>query len=268
MEGRFYWLKLKRDFFKRHDIRIIESQENGKDYVLFYLKLLLESVDHEGNLRFSDEIPYNEEMLATITNTNIDVVRSAVNIFLKLGMMQLLDDGTYYMSEVEKLIASAADNGNANRQRRFQERKREQMKLETASTAKNNADITPCVIKNNESIDIDIEKEKDIRDKNTYVRLDGNFETLWEKYPKKRGKQSALKAYLKACKMGDTYGEIATGIDNYVRYIKATKTPMQYVKNGSTFFNQRAWLDDWSIDTSRLTTKDLAEAMDFSDMEV
>ncbi len=30
---RYYWLKLKRDFFKRHDIRIIESQENGKDYV-------------------------------------------------------------------------------------------------------------------------------------------------------------------------------------------------------------------------------------------
>ena len=38
---RYYWLKLKRDFFKRHDIRIIESQENGKDYVLFYLKMLL-----------------------------------------------------------------------------------------------------------------------------------------------------------------------------------------------------------------------------------
>ena len=28
----FYWLKLKRDFFKRHDIQIIESMPNGKDY--------------------------------------------------------------------------------------------------------------------------------------------------------------------------------------------------------------------------------------------
>lgn len=65
----FYWLKLKRDFFKRHDIQIIESMPNGKDYILFYLKLLCESVDHEGNLRFSDQIPYNEQMLSTITNT-------------------------------------------------------------------------------------------------------------------------------------------------------------------------------------------------------
>ncbi len=43
---KFYWLKLNKDFFKRHDIRIIEDMENGKEYVLFYMKLLLESVDH------------------------------------------------------------------------------------------------------------------------------------------------------------------------------------------------------------------------------
>ena len=56
MAERYYWLKLKRDFFKRHDIKIVEQMPNGKDYILFYLKLLCESVDHEGNLRFSDEI--------------------------------------------------------------------------------------------------------------------------------------------------------------------------------------------------------------------
>lgn len=56
-EKKYYWLKLKRDFFKRHDIRIIEKMQNGKDYVLFYLKMLLESIDHEGELRFSDAIP-------------------------------------------------------------------------------------------------------------------------------------------------------------------------------------------------------------------
>ena len=39
---RYYWLKLKRDFFKRHDIRVIEDMPNGKEYVLFYLKLMVE----------------------------------------------------------------------------------------------------------------------------------------------------------------------------------------------------------------------------------
>ena len=121
---RYYWLKLKRDFFKRHDIRIIESMPNGKDYILFYLKLLCESVDHEGNLRFSDQIPYSEDMLATITNTNVDIVRSAIKIFTELGMMDIFDDGTYFMNEVDKLIGSAVDNDNANRQRRFRERQK------------------------------------------------------------------------------------------------------------------------------------------------
>ena len=61
MAKKYYWLKLQKDFFKRHDIRVLEEQENGKDYVLFYLKLLLESVSHEGHLRFNDTIPYDEK---------------------------------------------------------------------------------------------------------------------------------------------------------------------------------------------------------------
>lgn len=125
MPTKYYWLKLKRDFFKRHDIRIVEEMPNGKEYILFYLKLLCESVDHDGELRFSDEIPYNAEMLATITNTNIDIVRSAVKVFTDLRMMEILDDGTIFMREVDGMIGSAADNDNANRQRRFRERQKQ-----------------------------------------------------------------------------------------------------------------------------------------------
>lgn len=121
-EKRYYWLKLKRDFFKRHDIRIIEAMPNGKDYILFYLKLLCESVDHDGNLRFSDQIPYNEDMLATITNTNIDVVRSAIKIFTQLNMMELMDDGTFYMNEVEKMIGSESYWAEKKRVQREKER--------------------------------------------------------------------------------------------------------------------------------------------------
>jgi predicted phage replisome organizer len=102
MAKKYYWLKLQKDFFKRHDIKIIESMPNGKDYVLFYLKLLAESIDHEGSLRFSDTIPYNEEMLATITNTNVDVVKSATKIFVELEMIEILEDSTIFMAESQK----------------------------------------------------------------------------------------------------------------------------------------------------------------------
>ena len=105
-DKKFYWLKLKRHFFKRHDIRIIEAMPNGKDYILFYLKLLLESIDHEGELRFSDAIPYNDQMLSVITNTNIDIVRSAMKLFVELKLVEIKSDETIYMEEVSKMIGS------------------------------------------------------------------------------------------------------------------------------------------------------------------
>lgn len=120
MSKKYFWLKLQRNFFKRHDIRIIESMPNGKDYILFYLKLLCESVDHEGNLRFSDEIPYNEDMLATITYTNVDIVRSSIKVFTQLGMMELLDDGTFYMNEVQKMIGYETEWAEKKRKYREQ----------------------------------------------------------------------------------------------------------------------------------------------------
>ena len=162
---KFYWLKLKRDFFKRHDIRIIEEMPNGKDYVLFYLKLLLESIDHEGSLRFSDTIPYNEQMLSVITNTNVDIVRSAMNVFTGLNLIEIFDDKTIYMSEVNKLIGSAVDNDGANRVRRFREKKKQEA-LPCITGALQN--VTELVTEDNErkriekeiNIDTDIENER------------------------------------------------------------------------------------------------------------
>lgn len=155
-EKKYYWLKLKRDFFKRHDIQIIEAMPNGKDYVLFYLKLLCESVDHEGYLRFSENIPYNEDMLATITHTNIDIVRSAVKIFSELEMMEVMDDDTLYMTEVEKMIGSASQDEHTRESTRirvqaFRERQKQALLDESVT-------VTLPVT---ESKSIEIEKEID-----------------------------------------------------------------------------------------------------------
>lgn len=115
---KYFWLKLRRDFFKRHDTKIIEAMENGKDYLLFYLKLLVESIDHDGNLRFSDTIPYNDKMLSVITDTNIDVVRSAVKVFSELGMMDQMDDGTLFMNHVNTMIGYETSDALRMRERR------------------------------------------------------------------------------------------------------------------------------------------------------
>lgn len=117
---KFYWLKLSRDFFKRHDIKIIEAMENGKDYILFYLKLLVESIDHEGRLRFSDTIPYDERMLSVITSTNIDIVRAAIKMFTQLGLMEMCDDKTIYMTETQKMLGY--ENKSTERVKVFREK--------------------------------------------------------------------------------------------------------------------------------------------------
>lgn len=154
---KYYWLKLQKDFFKRHDIRIVEAMPNGKDYILFYMKLLLESIDHEGELRFSDTVPYNADMLAVITNTNVDVVRSAMKVFEQLQMIEILDDETIFMKETEKLIGS--ETAAAERQRRHREKLAENA-TNPALLSSNCDNVTPA--SQNSHIELDIDKEKDI----------------------------------------------------------------------------------------------------------
>lgn len=165
---KYYWLKLKRDFFKRHDVRIIEEMPNGKDYVLFYLKMLLESIDHEGELRFSEAIPYNEQMLSVITNTNIDIVRSAMKIFMDLNMVEVYDDQTIYMNEVQRLIGS--ETAGAERVR--QHRKRQKALQSNNEVTKSNTEI-----EKEKDIDIDIDKEIENREK-SYKQITDLFNAL------------------------------------------------------------------------------------------
>ena len=105
MDGKkYYWLRLKRDFFKRHDIRILEGMPDGKEMTLFYLKLMLEAVDHEGFLRFSEKKPYTVEMLALITTTDAGIAKKALDVLLDLGMVEIQDDGTFFIPETTDLI--------------------------------------------------------------------------------------------------------------------------------------------------------------------
>ena len=76
--------------------------------------------------------------------------------------------------------------------------------------------------------------------------LESEFDQLWKLYPNKKGsKKKALEAYKRARKKGTTFDEVHKGINDYCLYIKIYKIKSQYVKHGSTFFNQQAWEADW-----------------------
>lgn len=165
---KYFWLKLDRNFFKRHDIRIIKAQANGKDYIIFYLTLLLESVGHEGHLRFNDMIPYDENMLSVITDTNVDIVRAAINLFKNLGLMEIYDDGTIYMNETNKMLG--AETEWAIKKREYRER----LQLENKDSKKTKKDNVRQEIE--KEIELDIEKEKKIKTKKDPVVYFENLE--------------------------------------------------------------------------------------------
>ena len=104
--GKFYWIKLKRDFFKRHDIHILSKMPHGNDIILFYLKLLLESTDHEGELRFSVDVPYSVDMLAAITDTDPEIAEQAVEILTKLKLYEDRTDGTIVLTKFNDMVGS------------------------------------------------------------------------------------------------------------------------------------------------------------------
>lgn len=160
---KFYWLKLKKDFFKRHDIRIIEGMPNGTDICLFYLKLMLESIDHDGKLRFSDTIPYTPEMLSVITCTELDIVEHGIDALGSLGMLEQTDDGTFILPKVSSMIDSASDTDAARRMRRLRENNADEqnVRISEQNVQKNEQKRT----KRYESKSIEIEKEIEIESK-------------------------------------------------------------------------------------------------------
>ena len=266
MKGKYYWLKLKKDFFKRHDIRIIEAMPNGKDYILFYLKLLVESVDHEGALRFSETIPYDANMLSVITNTNVDIVRSALKVFTELKMIDVLDDSTIYMNEVSKMIGSAADNDNAIRQQRFRDKQKEKSAVLGSSVTKNNASVTECVTDNNESKsiekEIEIDKEKDIEieiDKDKQLSLlpvsesepvispTENrkllFKQFWDAYPpheRKVNYDGCEKLFIKIKNLEQIFPDIMASLEMWKK--RWSKDDFKFVPTTHKWINQKYWL--------------------------
>lgn len=109
---RYYYLKLKDNFFDSEEIKILESLPNGIYYSNLLIKLYLRSLKFQGALRFNEYIPYDENMIATITNLNIDVVRSGLKVLASMNLIEKLDDGTIYMINIQSFIGKSSSEGD------------------------------------------------------------------------------------------------------------------------------------------------------------
>ncbi|MCI8700032.1 MAG: DnaD domain protein [Clostridia bacterium] len=167
-EKKKYWLKLDKDFLKSSQMKVLKNMPNGKDYIIFYLSLMLESVETVGHLRFTSLVPYNDEMLSAITDTNIDLVRSAVKLFCELGLMQIFDDGTIFMPDVPKMTGKECES--AERVRNYREKLKNQKDIKLLQC---NNDVT----KSNDNKEKEEEKEKD-KEKNKQQQKDKEKEVV------------------------------------------------------------------------------------------
>lgn len=123
---KYYWLKLKEDFFDDETIRFIEEQPNGVLYSNFYLKLCLKSLKTNGKLiRMVGEtlIPYDENALARLTGVDIDTVRCAMHVLKSIGTVKILESGEIYLAQVEEMVGKETDKAVSMRRLRAENKK-------------------------------------------------------------------------------------------------------------------------------------------------
>lgn len=229
----YYYLKIKENFFDTEDMKLLESMDNGYQYSNILMKMYLLSLKNGGKLMYKDKIPYNSKMLSTILNHNIDILDKAIQIFKELNLIEVMDTGAIFMIDIQNFIGQSSDE--ADRIRAFRKR------IESEKMLENKSDVQ---MYNECTTNIANIKDKDItKDKYIYI---SEFESLWEIYPNKKGKDVAIKKYLLARKQGATYKEVRQGLESYIDYCNKNNLNIQYIKHGATWFSQKAWKDDYN----------------------
>lgn len=201
---KYYWLKLHDNFFDDDTIQYIEEQENGKEYVLFYLKLALKSLSREGYLiRYVGErvIPYDVKALAKLTNTPTDTVKAAMVTFIDFGLVTHLETGELYLNQINEMIGTETQAAKRMREKRA----RDNQKKIGNSTSKDNERNNVTDKRNNvqksysdvqnsyteidieKDIDIELEKETDKEIKDNQSAGQSSFTFTWQDFFKENG---------------------------------------------------------------------------------
>ena len=134
---KYYYLRLKDNFFDTDEMKILESMKDGYLYSNILLKLYLRSLKNDGRLVFNDRIPYSADMLSSITGHQVGTIKQALSIFKDLGLIEILDNGAIYLLDIQNYIgkgSSEADRKREYRQRIESERTNVQTNLRQIST--------------------------------------------------------------------------------------------------------------------------------------
>lgn len=154
---KYYYLKLKENFFDSEEMLILQGMENGYIYSDILLKLYLRSLKNEGRLMFKNLIPYTPDALSKVVRHPVEVVERSLEVFQELDLVEILDNGAIYMMDIQNFIGKSSTE--ADRIREY----RKSINIERSMSS--NDRITNDVQMYNKStpeIEKEIEKEKEL----------------------------------------------------------------------------------------------------------
>lgn len=152
------WIKLSTQMFEDEKIRLIESLPEADTILIIWVKLLTQAgkTNASGYIYLNENIPYTDEMLATIFNRPITTVRLAIKTFQDFGMIEILDNHFINICNWNKHQNIAGLDKIREQTRKRVAAHRERMKLESGNDACN------VTVTEGNSTDIDKELEEEL----------------------------------------------------------------------------------------------------------
>ena len=168
MAKRYYWLKLKDDFFTDKRIKKLRRIAGGDTYTIIYLKMMMKCMNNDGILEYEGIESSFADELALDLDEDADNVQITVNFLMQAGLLEEMGENHFLMTEVPELIGS--ETASAQRVRDFRNKQK---------TLQCNTRVTE--VKQLCSVEKDIEKDKEIdkdkdKDKDREIEKDTDKE--------------------------------------------------------------------------------------------
>jgi predicted phage replisome organizer len=223
------WIKLSTQMFEDEKIRLIESLPEADTILIIWVKLLTQAgkTNATGYIYLNENIPFTDEMLATVFNRPIATVRLALKTFEQFGMIEILENNYIAICNWEK-----HQNLDGLEKIRLDTRKRVQRFREKQKQLVSNDESNVTVTDGSA-----LEEEKNKNKKDIYSN---EFEQFWSIYPRKVDKKKALKAF-KTCLKNYSLETIIDGTKKYALQVQHTEK--QFIKHPATFLNNDSFID-------------------------
>lgn len=200
--------------FDDEKIRLIQAVPESDAILVIWIRLLVLAgkTNDDGLIYIQRNMPYTEEMLATLFDKPVNTVRLALQTLASFNMIDLNSDGVIAIANWEK-------HQNVEGLEKIREQNRLRAKRHYDKKKDSNVSLTLGVTQPN-ATDIDKELDKDKEIKNIYI---DRFESLWKQYPKKTQKKKAIEQFKKKIKSESDLTEFEKGYFDYLKYIEITE---------------------------------------------